>query len=157
MEFKSMISPELVKRYPFFAGLTESQVKAVAMLAQENVYPEGTTIFNECDLANHLFILMEGSVDLYYRSVKELQVKELFVGDINPGEAFGTSAIIDQNEFNATAKTAVSSRVIELDAHALHELMTQDPDLANKILLQVIKTLKERLMSVRVQLAASLP
>ena len=30
-----MISPELLYRYPFFGGLDNSQVKAIAMIAQE--------------------------------------------------------------------------------------------------------------------------
>ena len=152
-----MISPELLRRYPFFAGLTESQFKAVAMLSQESTHHKGVTIFEECDAANRLYLLMEGSIDLYYRSQEELHptmVKEFFVGEINPGEAFGTSAIIEQNEYNATARTSVNSRLIEIDAVALRELMAQDPILANKILLQVIKTLKERVMALRVQLAA---
>jgi CRP-like cAMP-binding protein len=152
-----MISPELLRRYPFFAGLTESQLKLVANLAQESTYPKGATIFEECDAANRLFLLIDGSIDLYYRSQDEFhptKVKEFFVGEINTGEAFGTSAIIDQNEYNATARTSVNSRVMEIDALALRELLAQDPHLANKFLLQVIKTLKERVMALRVQLAA---
>jgi CRP-like cAMP-binding protein len=153
-----MISPELLRRYPFFAGLTDSQYKAIAMSAQESTYPKGSPIFEECDAADRLFILIDGSIDLYYRSQDEfhpITVKEFFVGEINPGEAFGTSSIIEQNEFNATSKTSVDSRVLEIDALALRELMAQDPHLANKILLQVIKTLKERVMALRVQLASS--
>ena len=152
-----MISPELLRRYPFFAGLTESQLKLVAKLAQESTYPKGATLFEECDVANRLFLLIDGSIDLYYRSQDEFHpttAKEFFVGEINTGEAFGTSAIIDQNEYNATARTSVNSRVIEIDALALRELLTQDPHLANIFLLQVIKTLKERVMALRVQLAA---
>jgi len=155
-----MISPEVLRRYPIFAGLTGAQLNAVAMLASEKIYPNGATIFNECEEANRLYVIREGSVDLYYRSQDEFNpatIKEFFVGEINQGEPFGTSAIIDPFELNATARTSKESRLIEIDAIGLRSLMAQDNDLGNKFLLQVIKSLKERVMSLRVQLAAVHP
>jgi len=130
------------------------------MLASEKIYPNGATIFNECEEANRLYVIREGSVDLYYRSQDEFNpatIKEFFVGEINQGEPFGTSAIIDPFELNATARTSKESRLIEIDAIGLRSLMAQDNDLGNKFLLQVIKSLKERVMSLRVQLAAVHP
>jgi CRP-like cAMP-binding protein len=147
-----MVSTELLRRYPFFAGLTDSQLKAVANLAQESHYPTGSTIFEECHVASHLFILLEGSVELYYRSQEEFyptSVKEFFVGEINPGEAFGTSSMIPPYELNATA------RFIEINSTELLKLMAQDLELANILLLQVIKTLQDRMGSLRIQLAAA--
>jgi CRP-like cAMP-binding protein len=155
-----MISTEILRRYPFFAGFADAQLKQIAMLCQESIYQKGSTIFEECDQANRIFLLMDGSVDLFYRSQEEFHpttVKEFFVGEINPGEAFGTSALIEPYEYNATARTSAESHVIEIDALALRNLMRQDLDLNNKLLLQVIKTLKERIMALRVQLAATQP
>jgi CRP/FNR family cyclic AMP-dependent transcriptional regulator len=153
-----MISTEILRRHPFFAGLTESQLKAVAMSAQETGYPKDATIFEECDQAKNVFLLIEGSVDLYYRSQEEFHpttVKNFFVGEINPGEVFGTSAIIEPYEYNATARTPVNCRIIEIDAVELRNLMANDLDLSNKLLQAVIKTLKERIIAMRVQLAAT--
>jgi len=153
-----MISTEILRRYPFFAGLTEAQLKAVAMLAQDTSYPKDSTIFEECGEANRLFLLLEGSVDLYYRSQEEFHpttTKNFFVGEINPGEVFGTSSIIEPYELNATARNPVNCRLVEIDAVELRKLITTDPDLANKLLLAVIKTLKERIGAMRVQLAAA--
>jgi CRP/FNR family cyclic AMP-dependent transcriptional regulator len=153
-----MVSTELLRRYPFFAGLTDSQLKAVANLAQESHYPTGSTIFEECHVASHLFILLEGSVELYYRSQEEFyptSVKEFFVGEINPGEAFGTSSMIPPYELNATARTPIESRFIEINSTELLKLMAQDLELANILLLQVIKTLQDRMGSLRIQLAAA--
>lgn len=152
-----MISTEILRRYPFFAGLTEAQLKAVAMLAQENAYPKESIIFEECAQADRVFLLLEGSIDLYYRSQEEFHpttTKNFFVGEINPGEVFGTSSIIEPYELNATAKNPVNCKLIEIDALELRKLMGTDLDLANKLLLAVIKTLKERIIAMRVQLAS---
>jgi CRP-like cAMP-binding protein len=153
-----MISTEILRRYPFFAGLTEAQLKAVAMLAQDTAYLKDSTIFEECGEANRLFLLLEGSVDLYYRSQEEYHpttTKNFFVGEINPGEVFGTSSIIEPFELNATARNPANCRLVEIDAVELRKLMAGDLDLTNKLLLAVIKTLKERIGSMRVQLASA--
>ena len=153
-----MVSPEIFRRYPFFAGLTDAQLKALAVITTEVSYGKDEMIFEECDLANRLFLLIEGGVDLSYRSQEEFHptnVKEFSVGEINPGEAFGTSSIIEPYEINATARTSKPSRVLVIDSINLRQLMENDMDLANKLYLQVIKTLKERMIDLRVQLAAA--
>jgi len=153
-----MISPEVFRRYPFFTGLNESQLRALSTLAIETDYEKDSTIFEECDQANQLFLLIEGGVDLYYRSQEEFHpttVKEFSVGEINPGEVFGTSSIIEPYELNATARTSKNSRVLVIDSIGLRKLMESDSDLTNKLYLQVIKTLKERMIALRVQLAAA--
>jgi len=42
-----MVSPELIRRYPFFGGLTESQLAGIAMIAEEVSFPKGAVIFEE--------------------------------------------------------------------------------------------------------------
>ena len=153
-----MISPETFRRYPFFAGLTDSQLKALSTLTKEVTYEKGATIFEECDQADRMFLLVEGSVDLYYRSQEAFHpttVKEFSVGEINPGEVFGTSSVIEPYELNATARTSNTSRVLVIDSLELRKIMEADLDLTNKLYLQVIKTLKERMIDLRVQLAAA--
>jgi CRP-like cAMP-binding protein len=152
-----MVSPETLRRYPFFGGLTDEQLKELSLIASEEVFEKGTTIFEECALADKLYLLSEGSVDLYYRSADESHPekhKEFSVGEINPGEIFGTSALVEPYTLNATARASQKCHVIIIDAAKFRKLLAQDADLANKILMQVIKALKERLVDLRVQLAA---
>jgi hypothetical protein len=40
-----MISLELLRRYPFFAGLDEAELKAIAMIADEVRVPAKTILF----------------------------------------------------------------------------------------------------------------
>ena len=84
-------------------------------------------------------------------------IKQFSVGEINPGEVFGTSALVEPYELNATAKAAKRCRAIVFDALELRKLLEKDPELNAKFLLQVVKILKERIISLRVQMAASQP
>ena len=59
-----MISPELLRRYPFFIRLTDRCLTALAMLADETFYQAGVAIFEAGQPANIFYFLIEGGVDL---------------------------------------------------------------------------------------------
>ena len=61
-----MISPELLRRYPYFADISEDSLRQVAMISEERSAPNGTVIFQEGDVAEGLFIIAEGEVDIQY-------------------------------------------------------------------------------------------
>ena len=42
-----MISPEILRRYPFFGFMTDAELKAVAMIAEEVSYKEGETLLGK--------------------------------------------------------------------------------------------------------------
>lgn len=153
-----MISPELLRRYPFFGLLTDAQLKAIAMIAQEVNIPAGTEFFKEGARADTFYLLLQGSVDLFYTVDTEGLLdfnKEFLVGEINPGDAFGISALIEPYLFTATARADQDIRVIRMDAVALRALLEEDPKMSCVIMSQVAKAYAERLQSTRVQLAAA--
>jgi hypothetical protein len=90
---EKMISPELLRRYPFFGLLTDAQLKAIAMIAQEENISSGTQIFKEGNKADTFYLLLQGSVDLFYTVDTEGVLdfnKEFLVGEINPGRPSGS-------------------------------------------------------------------
>ena len=152
-----MISPELLRRYPFFAFLDDTQQKALVMISEEISVEEGTIIFQEGQPANALYLLIEGDVDLYFvpdggnhHALRE----PILVGEINPGEPFGLSALIEPYALNATARVARDSRVLKIEASALRALCEVDSRLGYALMRQVARSALERLAFTRIQLAA---
>jgi CRP-like cAMP-binding protein len=153
-----MISPELLRRYPFFGNLNDTQLKAVAMVAEEVSFEKGITLFEECQEADSLYLLLEGDVDLYYRSEDKLNPqtrKDFIVGDINPGEIFAISALIEPYQYSATAKTAQKCHAIKIDAAELRKLFEQDYEMGYHMMVKITQAAMERLAYARVQLAAA--
>jgi CRP/FNR family cyclic AMP-dependent transcriptional regulator len=153
-----MISPELLYRYPFFGGLDNSQVKAIAMIAQQILLENGETIFHEGQPAEWLYFLEDGCVSLYYMGTGttiEKQREGIHVGDINPGEPFSISALIEPYILTATARATKPCRVIKIEAEALKTLFKQDQGLAYILTLKAAKAVVDRLNTTRVQLAAA--
>jgi cAMP-binding proteins - catabolite gene activator and regulatory subunit of cAMP-dependent protein kinases len=116
-----MISPELLRRYVFFRNLQEPQLKAIAMLADEVTVAVGETLFEIDQNADTLYLLLEGRIDLKYLVVDRddptnRQVYD--VGEINPGEAFGISALIEPYRYTSSATAGQESRVLKIDAQS---------------------------------------
>lgn len=152
-----MISPETLRRYTFFGRLSDPQIKALAMLAKEEEYPAGTILFEERQPAKTLYLLLEGSIDLSFKSEEEFHPKSskiFLVGEVNPEEVFGISAVIDPYTYSATAKADKPSRVLQFDASALRGMAQEDPQFGFLLMTQIARIIYERLAYTRVQLAA---
>ena len=153
-----MISPELLRRYPFFGPFNDEQLKNISRVADEESVDEGVEIFEECAPAKFLYLLLEGGVELFYKSEEEFHPKtsrEFSVGDINPGEVFAISSVINPYVLNATARAIRPSKYVKIDATALREMFEENPRMGYLAMHQVTKSIMERLSYTRVQLAAA--
>lgn len=153
-----MISPELLRSYPFFGQLDESQLREIAMIAEDVPLKNGDVVFHEGDPADSLYFLLEGCIDLYFTlsgSGQNAPDKGIPVGEINPGEPFGISALIEPHLLTATALATGSGRMLKIDATALRLLIQKDRRLAYQLTHQAAKAAITRLHATRVQLAAA--
>ena len=153
-----MISPELLRRFPFFGFMQDPELKAVAMIAEERAYQPGDTIVESNTPAASLFFLMDGSADYYYIVTSEhdpYYKQEYYISDFNPGEIFGISALIEPYTFTATVRADKPCKLIRIDASALRALCEVDTKLSCGLYRAAAKSAMERLQATRVQLIAA--
>lgn len=153
-----MVSPELLRRYPFFGFLDDAQLRAVAMIAEEVVVERGETLCREGDEANALYLLMDGGVELHYIVVDERShavLRDFLVGHVNPGELLGISALIEPYHLTTDVRTTVVSRLLRIDAAGLRALCELDAKLAYGMMRQAAAAAMERLEATRVELVAA--
>jgi CRP-like cAMP-binding protein len=150
-----MVSIELLRRYPFFALLTDDQLKAIAMVAEEKTYPKQTLLLKENTPATKLILLLEGDVDLIYSGGGEGAISNALVGSIAPGEMLGVSSIIEPFIYISSARATVPSRVVEIDGVAVRALMQVDKMLGFGLMSNVATAVLERLKYTQVELAAA--
>ena len=153
-----MISPELLRRYPFFAFLDESHLRAVAMLSEEFDVENSALVLESGRPADALCLLVEGSLDLYYvvvdREDPELK-KEFFLSEFSAGDVFGISTLIEPHVFTASVRASTASRVVKMDGRGLRALCEVDARMAAGLMRATAKVAMERLNDTRVQLAAA--
>lgn len=153
-----MVSPELLRRYPFFGGFDAEHLKALAMAADEVTVEGGVTLFEAGQPASHLYMLLEGEVELHYDVADpihpELQ-KHFFIEDFNPGEPFGIAAVLEPYVYTGRVCTRSRSRLLRMDASALRALCELDVRIAAHFMRQVAKAAMLRLEHTRAQLVAA--
>ena len=154
-----MVTPDLLRYYPLFSIFNLEQLSNLSQMAEEATFGRGEIIFQEGGPAEEVFILLRGSVELYFTVEVEYKPelrKELFFDVIKPGEVFGISALIQPNGLTATARVAHPSRVVRIDAGALLALCEQDDEVAFQLMHRVAQAAMERLRATRLQLGAAL-
>lgn len=153
-----MISPELLRRYPFFGFMDEAELRAVAMITEE-VHPgAGDSLFEEGQPATALYLLLEGLVELWFVVTDKHEQglrKELYICDINPSEVTGISAIIEPHVYVSTARITSPARLLKLEAAGLRALCEMDCKLGHGLMRQIAQAAMERLRDTRIQLVAS--
>jgi CRP/FNR family transcriptional regulator, cyclic AMP receptor protein len=150
-----MISTELLRRYPFFAMLTDDQLKAIAMIADEKTFPKETLLLKENTPATKLILLLEGDVDLVYSGGGEGAISNALVGSIAPGEMLGVSSLIEPYVYISSARATVPVKVVEIDGAAVRALMHLDKTLGYALMNNVASAVLERLKYTQVELAAA--
>ncbi len=153
-----MVSPELLRRYPFFGRLSEAHLRAIAMLADELSCSESQTLFEIGQPADALYLLLEGGIELRYVIIDRddsKRTKDFYVGDVNPGEPFGISALIEPHRYTATVRTTRPSRVLKIDGIGLRTLCEVDNGIAAILMRHVAKDALSRLEETRTQLVAA--
>jgi CRP-like cAMP-binding protein len=150
-----MVSPELLRRYPFFASLDGHQLEAIASITQEKCYPKGAFLVKENATATVLSLLLDGDIDLIFSGGGEGAISNALVGSIAPGEVYGVSALIEPYCYTATAKATMEVKVIEMDGVALRDMMEKDLKMGYTMMRNVAIAVLERLKYTQVELAAA--
>lgn len=152
-----MISTELLRRFPFFAELTEGQLHEIAMIAEEFSYPPKTIIFKEGEEACCLYLVVEGDVELLSSGGEEGNIVDTYVGCAIQGEVFSISTMVPPYRLTASARSEGAVKAIGIQAADLRAMCEADYHLGYILMQHLAQALVERLRIAHVQLAISKP
>jgi CRP-like cAMP-binding protein len=147
-----MVTAEQLRQHPFFAPLDDIQRNALALITQQQEIEYGGTIFQEGKPAAKLYLLLHGSVDLYFQS-EEHPKQRVLAGEISADMPFGISALIAPHAYRMTAKAAAHCKMLVLDGALLRALFALDPHMGYLVMLEIANASQERLHLARLQLA----
>lgn len=145
-----MISPEALRRYPYFSTIREESLRQVAMFTEDESVAAGEQLFAEGDTADRLYVVVEGEFDLQYTlGSGELRTVDTIV----PGELLMWSSLVEPYKATASAVARGPAKLLSIDAPKLRTLCEDDHDLGYRMLLSLTRLLSSRLEGARVQLA----
>lgn len=164
-----MISTELLRHYPFFAGFTSEQIDGLARVAREEAVIAGHQFVFEGERLTNFYLVLEGAIGIIIkvpdRDIEQsltrqitnnLITKDVTVSTVGEGEVFGWSAIIPPNLSTANAKALTSCRVLVFDYQELHPIIDQDCCFGHLLTLKAAQIIRDRLRDKRVESLAEL-
>jgi len=159
-----MISPELLRRYQFCAGLSYEQIVTLAKMGQELNVEAGHTFFCEGDTLAKFYLVVEGAAALIIevpdqaveqklsdQLLGDLQTKEIVITALGPGEMFGWSALIPPHQATTSGKATTPCRVIAIDSPPLLQLFKDDCQFGYLMIQKTAQIVRERLQALRIE------
>ena len=163
-----MVSVELLRRYPFFAGFTPDQIKDLARAAEEVSVEEGHKFISENERLSHFYLVLEGTVgviikvpdreieqSLTRQITNDLITRDVTVSTVGEGEVFGWSAIVPPNLSTANVKALTSCRVLVFDYQELQPIIDEDCCFGHLLTLKAAQIIRDRLRDKRVESLAN--
>jgi CRP-like cAMP-binding protein len=144
-----MVSPELLRRYTFFGGLSMEHIVILANLAHELTIEEGTYFFHEDDDMDFAYLLVEGDAAIVIELLEKQS--EITINDVKPGEVLGWSGILPPHKATASAKAQTACTVVAFDCQAIRQQFDDDVAFAYVLTLRVAQVLRDRLHELRIE------
>ncbi len=137
-----------LKSAPVFAGLEGEELAALADIALEKDFAPGEMLFEEGQLAHHLYVLVTGKVEIF----RKVGSDEIFLALLGPKECFGEMAILDDEPRSASVRAVEPTTVLKVDRESFRELINERPQIS----FAIFKILSQRLRSKNME-AENLP
>lgn len=123
-----------------FQGLSQDFMREISEIANEINFKENQIIFNRGDSADHLFIMIQGHVNVFIQEGGSLN----FTVD-DAGEVFGWSALVDPNVYTASAQCYEDATVLRIDATSLEHVFDRFPKEAFRVMKRLAGVIGQRL------------
>ncbi len=159
-----MVSPELLRRYPFFAGLTHDNIAVLANLAEEHTVEAGHYFFHADEEVRCLHLTLEGKVgivvELPDHEVEQpvsgqltgaVKTRDVVVSTVGPGEVFGWSALVPPFTASASAKALTPCRVVCFDSRELVKSFAEDCRFGYLMMQKAAQIIRDRLHDMHIQ------
>lgn len=102
-------------------------------------FVQGDILFREGEPATHAFLLQQGRV----RLLKRVRMVERSLSVLRPGDLFGEGAILDGVLRMSTAVALSDGILLALDRAALRSIVERFPSLADRIIAQLVRRLRD--------------
>ena len=137
----SLLIP-ILKQIPLFADLDENLHREIIKHIVLMYYPANYVIFNEGDEGDALYLVKNGSVEIFH-APKEPGDLPKKIAEISTGGFFGEMALISEVPRNASAKALTESEVFILSKDDFKKLLDTNQTLAEQISATMISRLKD--------------
>ncbi len=140
---------DVLVNQPFFAGMTDEQVRAVAKSAALVSFDEGSVIFVEGGPARYTYLILEGDVALTLRTQEH---GSKIIQTLHRGEFVGWSWMYPPYRWNFDANVQTDVKAVQFDGPKLKKISLADPELGYTMMRRFTEVIVNRMQALRIQL-----
>jgi len=136
------IDAELLRQTDLFIGLTPDELGKITGISIKEVHKAGDIIFEEGQHGEKFYLIMKGEVRIS-KMIPGVGEEALVI--LKHGQYFGEMSLIDDLPRSAHAIAHKSADLLVIERDDLQKLLSQDKEMAYKLLWTFIRTLTRRL------------
>ena len=130
-----------------FRGLDEGQMKKILAVGKEIAMKKGRQIIKEGQVANGVYILRSGAVELMTAVEKDFDLPISILRD--PGDVFGTSALVPPHQYSLSARCVEDGVLFCMETSALRKLAAEDRNIGCQMMTNLAAHFLDRLRETR--------
>lgn len=122
--------PLLERREQLFPTLTPSQIARIAAVGKKHPVEAGQVLIKQGDVAPGLFVVVSGEIDI----IQPTPHRDVLITTHTPGSFTGELNMLSGRRALVCTRMSKAGEVIELDRHALQQLVQTDVELSEIIM-----------------------
>ncbi|HET9701378.1 MAG TPA: cyclic nucleotide-binding domain-containing protein [Burkholderiales bacterium] len=136
---------ELLLKTELFSGFSRDETLRMAHYLQLYRSASGVAILREGDPGDYMMLLLQGRVNVLKL---DHQKRQKIIGTVLPGQTFGEMSLVDGEPRFATCVTAEPTLYALLARETFARLISDDPRLGSKLLVELLETVSHRLREI---------
>jgi CRP/FNR family cyclic AMP-dependent transcriptional regulator len=132
---------EKLRKLSLFEGLSKQELAIVAGLLHAREYHAGEVIFDEGEVGQAIYLLLDGQVTI----CRQGRPEDGHLATLGAGEFFGELGLLDDSIRTAQVRAATACKTAVLFREDFHGLMESHLRIAHKIGRQLLRHLGQRL------------
>lgn len=133
--------PDSLPSIPLFQDLQPSQTALLKSLFERFRCPANTTIFEQGDAANYLYLILKGRAAIQF---KPYDAPPLLLTRLNKGDVFGWSAVIGSPKYTSSVVSETRIEAIRIHRRDLWKLVDEDPETGRIIIDRLARNVSPR-------------
>lgn len=136
------ITPSILHTADLFAGLSEAQLAALAMVGQVSVFHRGDVILREGEQSTSVYVVLKGQVEV----VSELTENTTSLIILGAGQSFGEMSLLDAGPRSATIRClSPEASLLTFSRNDLLTFWEQESRVGYKMLFNIARDLAFKL------------
>ena len=137
-----MNKAEELQKSRLFEGLLPEEIEMLGEVTQQKKYAEGEVVFEQGDVGDSLYLLVEGAVEVLH---KREDGKEHIITVLEAPEFFGEMSLIDKEYRSATIRANSEAVMLCLTNENLHSFARVYKNGFTLVVINIARVLSSRL------------